>query len=151
MKNPSMIIKPVIGIVIVAIVAVLGLVAMASDSTRTEKPAAVDSDQYADFMEHEAYDLEDLAEGAEIQRLMFNRMTPPGFTWLQPMFPSLVPFDSKNFADSFLDGLLGEDENSVAIYPLSLVLDATTRETLVYNAERKLIASVPARLRAWLP
>ena len=144
MKNPSMIIKPVIGIVIVAIVAVLGLVAMASDSTRTEKPAAVDSDQYADFMEHEAYDLEDLAEGAEIQRLMFNRMTPPGFTWLQPMFPSLVPFDSKNFADSFLDGLLGEDENSVAIYPLSLVLDAKTRETLVYNAEGKLIASVPA-------
>lgn len=144
MRNPSMIIKPSIGIVIVAIVAVLGLVAMASDSTRTEKPAAVDADQYADFMEHEAYDLEDLAEGAEIQRLMFNRMTPPGFTWLQPMFPSLVPFDSENFTDSFLDGLLGEDENSVAIYPLSLVLDPKTRETLVYNAGGKLIASVPS-------
>ena len=101
MRYPWMIRKPVFGIGIVAIVAALGLVAIAADSTRTEKPAAVDTDQYADFMEHEAYDLEDLAEGAEIQRLMFNRMTPPGFTWLQPMFPSLVPLIRKTLPTPF--------------------------------------------------
>ena len=44
--------KPVIGIGIAAIVAVLC----------------------------EVFDIQDLAEGAEIQRRRFNRMTPPGFS-----------------------------------------------------------------------
>ena len=95
-------------------------------------------------MASEAFDIHDLAEGAEIQRRLFNRITPPGISWLQPMLPPVVPFDAKNFDDSFLDDLLGEDMNSVAIYPLSLALDPKTRETLVYNADGKLIASIPA-------
>ncbi len=141
MINPRMIQRSAIGIV----VAVLCLAAYAADSSRTEKiPAAVDSEQYAEIMASEAFDMKDLAEGAEIQRRMFNRITPPGISWLQPMVPSVVPFDAKNFDESFLNELLGEDKNSVAIYPLSLTLDPKTRETLVYNAEGKLIATIPA-------
>jgi hypothetical protein len=136
--------KPAIGIGIAAIVAVLCLAALASDSTRIEKSAAVDAEQYADFIENEVFDIQDLAEGAEIQRRMFNRMTPPGFSWVQPMFPPVVPFDADNFDEKFLDELLGEDKNSVAIYPLSLTQDPKTRETLVFNAEGKLIATIPA-------
>lgn len=109
-----------------------------------EKPKGVDVEVYANLMDNEVLDLQDLAEGAEIQRRMFNRMTPSGFTWLQPMFPAVAPFDAKYFGEAFLDGLLGEDANSVAVYPLSLVLDPKTRETLIYNAEGKLIAAVPA-------
>ncbi|NCD34569.1 MAG: hypothetical protein EOL87_14285 [Spartobacteria bacterium] len=109
-----------------------------------EKPKGVDEEAYANLMNNEVLDLRDLAEGAEIQRFMFNRMTPSGFSWFQPMFPSVVPFDAKYFDEPFLDGLLGEDANSVAIYPLSLVLDPKTRETLIYNAEGKLIATVPS-------
>ena len=60
------------------------------------------------------------------------------------MFPLVVPFDAENFDEKFLDELLGEDKNSVAIYPLSLALDPKTRETLVYNAEGKLIATIAA-------
>ena len=143
--------KPAIGIGIAVAIAALGLVALASDSARTEKPAAVDAQEYADFMAHEALDMQDLAEGAEIQRRMFNRMTPPGLSWVQTMFPLTVPFDAENFDDSFLEDLLGEDRNSVAVYPLSLVLDPKTRETLVYNAEGKLIASIPddKNIRSW--
>ncbi|MGD9780649.1 MAG: LamG-like jellyroll fold domain-containing protein [Kiritimatiellia bacterium] len=119
--------------------------ALAADPSRTDaKPAAVDVDQYADFLASEVLDIQDLAEGAEIQRRLFNRMTPPGLSWYQPMFPSVAPFDAANFDGSFLDNLLGEDRNSVAVYPLSLALDLTTRETLVYNAEGKLIATLPA-------
>ena len=118
--------------------------ARAADRTDARKPAAADSSQYAAFMENEAFDLEDLAEGAEIQRRMFNRMTPPGVSLMQPMFPSVAPFDAANFDESFLGDLLGEDKNSVAIYPLSLALDPATRETLVYNADGKLIAAIPA-------
>ena len=109
-----------------------------------EEPAGVSEEAYAVLMDNEVLDLQDLADGAEIQRRFFNRITPPNFSWLQPMFPSVVPFDAKYFDESFLDGLLGEDTNSVAVYPLSLVLDPKTRETLVYNAEGKLIASVPS-------
>ena len=123
----------------------LGVALGISLSARAEeKPKGVDEETYADLMANEVLDLQDLAEGAEIQRRMFNRITPSGFSWLQPMFPSVAPFDAKYFDESFLDGLLGEDKYSVAVYPLSLVLDPKTRETLIYNAEGKLIATVPA-------
>lgn len=144
MINPKMYQKPAVGIGIAALVAVLCLAALASDSARIEKPSAVDAEQYADFIENEVFDIQDLAEGAEIQRRMFNRITPQGISWVQPMFPPVVPFDAENFDEKFLDELLGEDKNSVAIYPLSLALDPKTRETLVFNAEGKLIATVPA-------
>ena len=144
MRKPRMNHKPAIGIGIAAIVAVLCLAALASDSARIEKPAVVDAEQYADFIENEVFDIQDLAEGAEIQRRMFNRITPQGISWEQPMFPPVVPFDAENFDGKFLDNLLGEDKNSVAIYPLSLALDPKTRETLVFNAEGKLIATIPA-------
>ena len=80
-----------------------------------KKPNGVDMEAYANLMDNEVLDLQDLAEGAEIQRRMFNRMTPSGFTWLQPMFPAVAPFDAKYFDEAFLDGLLGEDGNSVAV------------------------------------
>ncbi|HRV30628.1 MAG TPA: hypothetical protein P5169_02880, partial [Kiritimatiellia bacterium] len=76
--------KTVIAIGIVALYAVLCLVAFASATSRTEKLAPVDAEQYADFMGHEVLDIQDLAEGAEIQRRMFNRITPPGLSWIQP-------------------------------------------------------------------
>ena len=143
MRNPRMIRRSAIGIAVAAIAATLCYVAIAADYADT-KPAAVDAAQYADLFGNEVFDIQDLAEGAEIQRRFFNRITPPGFSWLQPMFPPVVPFNATNFDDSFLDGLLGEDKNSVPIYPLSLALDPKTRETLVYNADGKLIATIPA-------
>ena len=151
MINPKIYQKPVAGIGIAALVAVLCLAALASDSARIEKSAAVDAEQYADFIENEVFDIRDLAEGAEIQRRTFNRMTPPGFSWVQPMFPLTVPFDAENFEDKFLDELLGEDRNSVAVYPLTLALDPKTRETWIYNAEGKPIAALPSEMtsRAW--
>ena len=109
-----------------------------------ENSAGVSEEAYTDLLANEVFDVQDLAEGAEIQRRMFNRMTPSGFSWLQPMFPPVAPFDAGYFDETFLDGLLGEDTNSVAVYPLSLVLDPKTRETLVYNAKGELIASVPS-------
>ena len=145
MRNPRMIRRSAIGIAVAAIAATtLCYVAIAADYSADTKPVAVDAAQYADIFGNEVFDIQDLAEGAEIQRRFFNRITPPGLSWLQPMFPPVVPFDATNFDDSFLDYLLGEDKNSVSIYPLSLTLDPKTRETLVYNAEGKLIAAIPS-------
>ena len=148
MRNSRMIQRSAIGIAVAAFVAAaFCCMAFAADLSADTKPAAVDAEQYAEIMANEALDIKDLAEGAEIQRRMFNRMTPPGFSWVQPMFPPVVPFDAANFDEKFLDELLDEDINSVAIYPLSLMLDPKTRETLVYNADGKLIARSHARGR----
>ena len=134
-----------------ACVAIGFFLVVSSASGDGKETPAVSEESYSALMDNEVLDLQDLAEGAEIQRRMFNRITPSGFSWFQPMFPSVAPFDAKYFDESFLDGLLGEDTNSVAVYPLSLVLDPKTRETLVYNAEGTLIATVPAdgRYRTW--
>jgi len=125
--------------------------ASSDDRPFKAKPVAVDADRYTDFMAHEALDVQDLAEGAEIQRRAFSRMTPPGLSWVQPMFPLTLPFDSTNYDEKFLDALLGEDRNSVAVYPLTLALDSKTRETWIYNAEGKPIATLPSEKtsRAW--
>ena len=144
MRNPKNL-KAAVWIFVSVITTALGFMAFAADSFSTYmKPAAVDAERYADIFDNEVFDIQDLAEGAEIQRRMFNRITPQGISWVQPMFPPVVPFDATNFDDSFLDNLLGEDKYSVALYPLSLALDPKTRETLVYNADGKLIATIPA-------
>ena len=140
MRNP----KIIAGLVLAVILAALGYAAIAADLSADTKPAAVDTTQYAEFMAGEVLDLDNLADFVEGQRQYFNRITPPGISWVQPMFPSVAPFDAAYFADSFLDGLLGEDKNSVAVYPLSFALDSKTRETLVYNADGKLIFTLPA-------
>lgn len=125
-------------------VAVAFLLAVGFASGGGEETPAVSEEAYFDLMANEILDVQDLAEGAEIQRRFFNRITPPGLSWVQPMFPEVAPFDSANFDDKFLEDLLGADKNSVAVYPLSLVLDPKTRETLVLNAEGKIIALVPS-------
>ena len=121
----------------------LGYGAVADEPPVHTKTAAVDAGHYATFMADEALDIQDLAIRAENQRRFFNRITPPGFTWKQPMFPPVMPFDAANFTDMFLDALVGEDTNSVTIFPLTLILDPKTRETLIYNAENKLVAAIP--------
>ncbi len=145
MRNP----KIIAGSVVVVIIAALGYAAIAADLSADTNTAAVDAAQYADFMADEVLDLENLADFVEGQRQYFNRITPPGVSWVQPMFPSVAPFDAAYFEDSFLDGLLGQDKYSVAVYPLSFSLDPKTRETLIYNADGKLIFTLPASKDSW--
>jgi len=145
MINP----KIIAGSVVVVIIAALGYASIAADLSADTNTAAVDAAQYADFMADEVLDLENLADFVEGQRQYFNRITPPGVSWVQPMFPSVAPFDAAYFEDSFLDGLLGQDKYSVAVYPLSFSLDPKTRETLIYNADGKLIFTLPASKDSW--
>lgn len=123
---------------LVCVVMGIGSPAWAEDGS-----AGVSEDAFAAFMGTEVLDIEDLADGAEVQREYFNRITPPGVSLFQPMLPPVAPFDEAYFDKDFLAGLLGEYQFSVAMFPLTLVLDPKTRETLIYNAEDDLIATVP--------
>ena len=67
-RNPKMMQSAAAGIVIAVVIAALGFAAFADDLSADTKPAAVDAEQYADFMAGEALDVKDLAEGAEIDR-----------------------------------------------------------------------------------
>ncbi len=122
----------------------LGVLPLAVHAARSEKkPSPVDAAQYADFMATQPRVIQDLADEAEAQRSYFDRITPPGIRLTQPMMPPVVPFDDADFANSFLEGLLGEDVNSVAVYPLSICLDPLTCNTLFFNADGRLIATLP--------
>ena len=133
----------VVGIGVAAIAVALCCVTMAGDLANETSLADVDAEQYTGFMENKALDVADLAEGAEIQRRLFNQITPPSGMLRQPMFPPVVPFETTNFAEEFLARLLGEDQNSVTVYPLTLALDPKTRETLIFNADGQLMATLP--------
>ena len=149
MRNPKTSHRSAIGIGVAAIVVALGCAAMAADLAGDAKPAAVDPEKYAEILSTEVLGAEDLAECVESQRRYFNRITPSGVSLYQPMLPSVAPFDAANFTDEFLDGLLGEDRNSVEVYPLSFELNTHTRETLVYNVCGQLISTIPAIDGAW--
>ena len=65
--------KPVIGIGIAAITAALCFITLASGSARIEKSATVDAGRYADFIENEVFDIQDLAEDAETHYLFSSQ------------------------------------------------------------------------------
>lgn len=132
-----------IGVRGLILMALLCAVPLANGDRGEKKPPPVDLDQLSDLMGNMALGLEDLAEGAEIQREFFNTITPPGVELFQPMFPSAMPFEDADFTDAFLEGLLGWDRNSVTVYPIQLLLDPETRKTLVYNLKGELIATSP--------
>jgi len=129
-------------LVVIALAALL-FPASAHAGRGEKKPPAIDQEQFSEVMGNIALGVEDLAEGAEIQREFFNTITPPGVDLVQPMFPSAVPFLDSDFTDDFLARLLGWGRNSVTVYPIQLLLDPETRQTLIYNLEGELITTSP--------
>ncbi len=133
--------KTAIGIGVAAFLIILSLNVWAAGDAQC---AGVEAELHADSMGHKVIDIQDLAEGAEIQRRMFNRITPPGLSWTQPMLPLVAPFDADYFDERFLDELLGEKKKSVVMYPLALIQDPKTRATLIYNAKGALVVAIPS-------
>ena len=136
----KMIRKPVVGIIGIAVlIAALCCVALAADLSAKAEPAAVDAAHYADFMSDEVLDLQDLAQWAEIQRRMFNRITPPGGPLLQPMSPPVVPFNAANYTDDFLEELLHDairimaKSNTICFMTNINHLLKPTNQTNLYN------------------
>ncbi len=55
----------------------------------------------------------------------------------------MLPFDAKDFPESFAKNLVGRYENSVPVFPVTVVEDPKTRETVFYNADGKEIYALP--------
>jgi len=121
-------------------VVMLGMVATVVFSQSEEKPA-IDSDVYKEFMETEVTDIYELEGYFSDQQKFFLPMIPPAADLIlnQPGFPTVLPFDWKNFPDEFNKQLTFEYENSVPIYPVTIIEDAATRETIFLNAGQEVI------------
>lgn len=118
--------------------------ALASGSE--EENTGVDPDEYKEFMSHQVGDIYDLEQYFTDGQYFFLPLVPPAedFILRQPGIPLVLPFTSEKFPDEFLKGLVPEYENSVPVYPVTVLEDPTTRETVFLNAEDKEIFALPA-------
>lgn len=110
-----------------------------------EKNPAVDHEEYKEFMAHQVADVYDLEQYFVEEQYFFLPMTPPAedFILRQPGSPSVLPFTWEQFPAEFVKGLSLEYENSVPVYPVTILEDPTTRETVFLNADGKELYALP--------
>lgn len=111
---------------------------------QTEKESPIDQEVYEDFMKTEVSDIYDLEGYFTEQQSFYLPMIPPSADLIlnQPGFPTVIPFDWKKFPDEFNKQLSFEYENSVPVYPVTIIEDPTTRETIFLNADKQVIFSL---------
>lgn len=119
-------------------------IALAS-STDRNKPG-VDTEVFQDFMSHRIADIYDLEQHFTEGQYFFLPIVPPSndFILRQPGHPFVLPFIWENFPEQFVKGLVPEYDNSVPVYPVTIIEDSTTRETVFLNAEDQEIFALPA-------
>jgi hypothetical protein len=131
----------------VGLVAAMCCLAVASvSSTDEEKKPVVDPEQYKEFMAHQVADVYDLEQYFVEEQYFFLPMTPPAedFILRQPGSPYVLPFTWEKFPAEFVKGLSLEYENSVPVYPVTILEDPKTRETVFLNAEGKELYALPS-------
>ena len=125
-------------------VAVLGLIVLVAFSQQ-EKQAAVDPDAYKEFMLSEVVDIYDLQDYFLEQQSSFLPVLPPdpAFILKQSGSPQVLPFDRSNFPPEFNKNLAAEYENSVPVYPITILEDSATRETIFLNLKGEKLLALP--------
>ncbi|MBU1692377.1 MAG: thrombospondin type 3 repeat-containing protein [Verrucomicrobia bacterium] len=97
-------------------------------------------------MSAQVADVYDLQDFFLEQRDRYLSILPPApdFTLRQHGSPSLLTFEWKSFPPEFVESLAPEYENSVPVFPVTILEDAVTRETVFLNGEGKKIWSLPS-------
>ncbi len=128
-----------------AALAIFSVVAFVFAGSTDDKSPAVDADQYNDLMAHRVTDLYDLEDSFVAHQYDFLPIAPPfaDFILSQPGAPDVLPFDAKDFPDAFAKNLVGTYENSVPVFPVTVIEDPKTRETVFYNADGNEIYALP--------
>ncbi len=126
---------------VVLVVAVCSMGVSNAFSKPVEKPAPVDAGEYKAFMATQVSDLYDLEQFFVRHQDSFLPLVPPDpdFILRQPGAPPVLPFAWKGFPPEFVKGLSLEYENSVPVYPVTILEDPLSRETVFLNADGKAI------------
>ncbi len=125
---------------------VCALVVFAGSEKKAEQQNVVDPYVYAEFMSAEVADIRDLGEFFTEQQAFFLPMLPPDpdLVLNQTAHPLVLPFSWKGFSPEFNQHLVLEYENSVPVYPVTILEDPFTRETVFLNSkEEKLFILAP--------
>ena len=124
-----------VGLLLVCAVCCLAVVVAFSQQ---DSESVVDPDVYEDFMSAQVQDVYDLETFFFAQQDAFLPMIPPDpdFT-LRQTADQPLPFDLKSFPPEFTEGLVYEYENSVPVFPVTVLEDPFTHETVFLNAEGK--------------
>ena len=84
----------------------------------------------------------DLAARLRSEQSRWLAIMPPGAGFTLRQACGMVVFDPKAFPDSFTSGLIGEKIYDSPVYSIILVEDPDTRETVIANADDKVIAVI---------
>lgn len=77
-------------------------------------------------------------------QITFLPITPPGLDPLvQPVSPSVIPFDWQNFPEEFNKRLIGEMKHGLPVYLVRVAEDPKTRDIVFYNADGDEIYALP--------
>lgn len=120
------------------------VIASVASADEAQRPA-LDPDEYKAFMAHRVADVYDLEQHFLDEQFFFLPMVPPAedFILHQPGSPYVLPFTWEYFPAEFVKGLSLEYENSVPVYPVTILEDAITRETVFLNADGKKFYALP--------
>ncbi len=114
-------------------------------SKQDPKPA-VDPETYKALMAAQVSDIHDLEDFFFEQRDQYLAVLPPDphFILRQPGCPDMLPFWPKSFPAEFVKDLVPAYENTVPVYPITILEDPETRETVFLNADGREFYAVPS-------
>jgi len=128
-----------VGLLLVALTCLVVFVAF----SQQEDIPAVGTDVYQPAMSAQVTDVYDLEQYFVDQQYTFLPILPPDpdFTLVQSG-GEVLPFNWKTFPTEFED-LIAEYENSVPVYPVTIIEDPISRDVVFFNADGKEIYSIP--------
>ena len=143
MRNPCVIPKAIAGLALL----VGGLANLqAADTQLIADRPSVDDEQYQYLMSYRMRDVYGLETFFTDHQNSLLPITPPDpdLVLRQPGAPDLIPFSPLSLDDPFLKGLVGVYENSVPVYPVTVLEDPKTRSVVFLNADGQEIQALPA-------
>ena len=143
MRNSCVIPKAITGFVLL-----VGGIAnlQAADIQQTTESPSLDNEQYQHLMSYKLRDNYGLETFFNDHQNSLLQITPPDPELIlrQPGVPNIIPFSPLSRDDLFFKGLVGVYENSVPVYPVTVLEDPKTREVVFLNADGQKIQTLPA-------
>lgn len=105
----------------------------------SKESSLIDQAEYNEIMANRVSNAHGIEDLLTEQQATFLPITPPApeLILAQPWIPDVVPFSTKEFPADFLKSLPGYYEYSVPVYPLTVIEDPKTRETVFFNSDGK--------------
>ena len=103
-------------------------------------------DAYDSIMAQYTAEPRDLEAWASDLQHIFLPIIPPtaDLVLTQPGQPELLPFDAAKFPAEFVKGLVGIYENSVVVYPITIVESPKSHDRVFYNHDGEAFFSLAA-------